>query len=113
MKRQTLTDGSGSWFNEDSSTEFREHRTSDGNNLISDATGSQWEHQWLYHTASGRWVLNCWSDYQGSRDTYAEIDEVEAVQWLSMQNKHDANELKELPASVQKAVGAGLAALEL
>ena len=69
MKRVVITDGSGAWFDKDKAIEFDEDSWHDGRNFISRATGSQWEHQALYFTKSGVWILHNWSQYQGSRES--------------------------------------------
>lgn len=74
MRRIVLTDGSGRWFDEDKAEAFDEERWFDGRNQISRATGDQFEHERLYRTASGQWVLNAWSDWQGSSRTATKHD---------------------------------------
>ena len=89
MKRQALDNGK--WFDLDSATAFAEEATFDGNNYISEATGSQWDHQELYRTKSGKWILHHWTQWQGSRDTWEEIDGNTAAKWL-VKNDHDPHE---------------------
>lgn len=86
MARIVLEDGR--WFDDSSATRFEETNWHDGNNYISNATGSQWDHQALYRTAGGKWVLNSWSQWQGSRETYEEIDNEAAARWL-VKNDHE------------------------
>lgn len=90
MKRQALDNGS--WLNLETAEQFDEATHWNGSNHISVATGSQWEHERLYRTKSGRWVLNTWSQWQGSRETWIEIDNEAAAKWLVTNNKdsHDA-----------------------
>jgi hypothetical protein len=88
MRRQPLTEPAGHWFDLDTAETFNESTWHDGNNFISHATGSQWSHETLYRTASGSWVLNHWSQYQGSGETWTEIGDDEAARWL-VQNNHD------------------------
>jgi len=90
MERIALTDGSGQWFDMDKTEEFKEAEYWDGNNHISKATGSQWEHERLYRTASGRWILNHWSQWQGSIETYIEINDDEAARWLVINEQESA-----------------------
>lgn len=84
MKRVVLTDGSGRWFDREASESFEEDTFWDGNNHISRATGSQWEHEVLYRTNSGLWILHSWSQWQGSRPSWVEIDPGAAARWLSI-----------------------------
>jgi hypothetical protein len=85
MKRVPLTDGSGSWFDSEKAEMIEEATRHNGNNYISRATGSQWHHEALYRTAGGKWILNAWSDYQGSLESYVAISSVEAAAWLAKQ----------------------------
>lgn len=112
-KRITLTDGSGAWFHSDSAVLFKEDTRWDGNNHISIPTGSQWSHQWLFYTKAGRWVLNCFSNYQGSRETYEQVEESDAVAWLIQNDHFESEELTKLPASVRGAIQEGIQAAEI
>lgn len=87
MKRIFLTDDSGAWFDAEKATEFTELTRYDGSNRISRATGSQYEHELLYFTAGGKWVMNCWSNWQGSQESYSAKTAEEAVLWLA-KNEH-------------------------
>jgi hypothetical protein len=89
MKRQALDNGT--WFDLDKAESFSEETYWNGNNHISIATGSQWEHQELYRTANGRWVLNAWSQWQGSRESWTEIDNEAAARWLVSNSKEPHN----------------------
>ncbi|WP_038040171.1 hypothetical protein [Thermorudis peleae] len=88
MKRQVLTDGTGRWFDREKATRFDEAREWDGRNWVSKATGSQWDHEELYRTKSGRWIRHWWSQWQGSTDRWEEVTEAEAVRWL-LQNDYE------------------------
>lgn len=55
----------------------------------SKVAGGQWEHEHLYRTPGGRWVLNHWSQWQGSRETYRFITDDQARDWL-LRNESDA-----------------------
>ena len=82
MQRIALTDGSNSWFDLDRADGYRESTHWDGNNHISDATGSQWDHEVLYRTATGRYVLHYWSQYQGHPEGYRAVEDQAAYDWL-------------------------------
>lgn len=98
--RTMLTDGSCRWFDVEKATGFREQTRWDGQNQISIATGSQWEHEKLFLTASGAWILCSWSDWQGSLESYLPIDEDAAFAWLSLNECDDDAEFDRLPADV-------------
>lgn len=84
MRRILLTDDSGRWFDGDKAEEFGEERDWNGNNHISRATGSQWEHETLYYTAGKRWIKAHTSNWQGSMPEIEEITDEEAARWLSI-----------------------------
>lgn len=113
MSRVSLTDGSGVWFDTKSAVLFKEDTNWDGRNQISVPTGSQWEHEYLYYTKSGRWVLNDWSNYQGTLEGYKQINEDDAITWLIQNRGFERDEIDKLPASVRDAVKAGFAAAEI
>jgi hypothetical protein len=75
----------------DAAQEYKEDRSWNGSNWISVATGSQWEHECLYRTRSGAWVLCHWSQWQGSTTTYALVSADEATRWL-IRNGHEVAE---------------------
>lgn len=100
MKRIALTDESGSWFDLEKSEKFDEQTYWNGNNHISMATGSQWHHECLFLTKSGKWILNTWSNYQGVAETYIEISQHAAATWFSRQGF----QLDEIPESLHPMV---------
>jgi hypothetical protein len=57
----------------------------DGNNHISKATGSQWDHQTLYRSRKGRYYVEHTSQWQGSRDSAEWVSNEEAARWLLAQ----------------------------
>jgi hypothetical protein len=85
MRRQPIR--GGSWFDRDKAVRWEEGSDWDGNNWISVATGSQWEHEALYKTRMGMWVLRRWSEWQGTRSSWRAIDESRAAAWL-VKNGH-------------------------
>lgn len=99
MNRIAVTDGSGRWFDESKAEKFAESKDWNGSNHISVATGSQWEHEALYRTAGGQWVLNHWSQ-AGGRESYRTISDKEAARWM-VQNGHDSALLAEQIAALE------------
>lgn len=91
MSRVALTDEGGRWFDDDKADRFDEDTYWNGSNHISKATGSQWEHEAMYRTAGGVWILNCWSQCQGSVETYEEISKKSAAAWF-VKNGHEPHE---------------------
>jgi len=99
MKRQAIDNGS--WLNLETAEWFREDTEFDGHNQISVNTGSQWVHECLYRTAKGYWVLNRWSQYQGTQATWERISPTEAAAWL-IKNLHEApKELEETVSGME------------
>jgi len=113
MTRVALTDGSGAWFDTDKAVKFSEATYWNGNNHISKATGSQWEHEALYFTASGNWVKNCWTAYDGDQGSYRQVEQSEAVRWLCTQEIFAGEQFEELPEAVREAVLSGMSSLEV
>ena len=80
MKRQSI-DGGG-WFDLDAATKYEESSTWNGQNHVSDATGSWSDHEELFETKGGSWIVHHWSQWQGSTDLWREIAPQEAAEWL-------------------------------
>jgi len=53
-----------------------------GNNHISVATGSQWNHQTLYRSRKGRYYIEHESQWQGSTPHAEWVSNHEATRWL-------------------------------
>lgn len=113
MARVPLTDDSSKWFDNEKAVKFGEDTWWDGRNRISRATGSQWNHEVLYYTKGGNWILNAWSQYQGSGESYETVSEETAIAWLISQKCFEDDGLAHLPKSVQESVKAGFAVAEL
>lgn len=73
----------GHVFDLELATEFDETCYFNGSNQISNATGDQWDHQTLYRTVHGAYVLRSWSQRQGVRETWEVIDNEIAYTWLA------------------------------
>ena len=85
-RRIYLNDGSGKSFNIDAAVRFGSNYFFDGRNMICAATSSQWEHEALYRTKRGRWVLHWQSNWQGVPDRWWVISEEVAMRWLKKNN---------------------------
>lgn len=70
------------WFDPSTAERFDESTRWDGNNHISVVAGDKYGHQALYRTKKGRWILNCWSQWQGVEETYEFISDARAREWL-------------------------------
>lgn len=84
----------GRWFDPSKATRWEEATRWDGRNHISRATGGQWEHEALYRTAGGAWVLHSWSQWQGSGESYVMIKPSEAAAWLVRAEEEPPEELQ-------------------
>lgn len=103
MGRITLSENgekTGRFFNDKKADLYKEDTNWNGNNWISEATGSQWSHEFIYRTKGGIYVLNCFSDYQGSHETYEIISKEQASEWFVKNNYSDEN----LPDELKKQV---------
>ena len=89
MERIALTNGTGNWFDADKAECYKEDSYHDGSNWISKATGSQWEHEAVYITKSGKFILHHWSNYQGVPDSYEIISKEDAAAWFAKQSFKD------------------------
>ena len=58
-----------------------------GNNFISRATGSQWEHETLFLSSKGNFWVEHTSQWQGSLPYAFSLSKEEAVRWL-LENEH-------------------------
>ena len=79
------------WFDADRAERFAEDTRWDGRNHISVATNSQTEHESLYRTAGGKWILCEWSQWEGTLTMYTEISQKRAYDWL-IKNGHEVPE---------------------
>lgn len=89
MNRIAITGTSGQWFDLDKAKHYEENSYWDGSNHISKVTNSQWDHESIYFTAGGKFILNSWSNVQGGSDTYEIISEEEAAKWFAKQSFPD------------------------
>jgi hypothetical protein len=69
-------------FDDDKATRIDENREWDGHNMTSVVAGGTFEHECLYRTAGGRWVLNHWSQWEGVQPTYRFVSDAVARDWL-------------------------------
>jgi len=67
---------------------WEEGRDWDGNNHISRATGSQWDHETLYLSSKGRYYVIHTSQWQGSLPSTRWLTPQEAAEWL-IRNEHE------------------------
>jgi len=92
MKRIHVTNENGyltGWFDSEKAVSYSENTTWDGSNYISKATGCQTEHECLYVTKGKKFILNSWSQWQGTIETYIEIGKDEAAKWLVKNDYQD------------------------
>ena len=67
---------------ENASQSWDEDTRWDGNNHISVATGTQWNHQTLYRSRKGRYYVEHESQWQGTLPHADWVSTHEAVRWL-------------------------------
>jgi hypothetical protein len=85
----------GRWFDPSKAQVWEEATRWDGRNHISRATGSQWDHEQLYRTAGGAWIIHRWSQWQGSTPSYTQITPAEAAAWLVRAEEDPPEELEQ------------------
>jgi hypothetical protein len=87
---------------ENATAHWEEDKRWDGNNFISVATGSQWDHETLYRSRKGRYWVEHYSQWQGSLPRAEWISKHAAARWL-MANKHELPpDLQELESEVSE-----------
>ena len=96
MKRQAITNTNGKWFDLETAELYSENQEHNGSNWISLVTGSQFKHESLYRTSGGKWILNCWSNFQGTTETYELISREQASKWFTKQMTEKYNMPQEL-----------------
>jgi hypothetical protein len=74
----------------------------DGNNHISRATGSQWDHQTLYQSRKKRYYTEYTSQWQGSRPHVEWISREEAARWILSQDHELPEDLADLESEVME-----------
>ena len=94
MSRIRITD-SGRWFDNEKAKSYNENTFHNGSNFISKATGSQWEHETIYITKNGVFILNHWSQFQGSVETYKIISKADAAEWF-VKNEYSDDEIPDI-----------------
>jgi hypothetical protein len=73
-----------------------------GQNHISKATGSQWEHETLYLSSKGRYYVIHTSQYEGTAPGARWLEPGQAAAWL-LNNDHDLPEdLKGFQSSLEE-----------
>jgi hypothetical protein len=94
MRRQQLTDDSR-WFDREAAVCCVEEGSRwNGNNHISLATGSQWDHEEMWLSRKGLLVIHTWSQYQGSSESWYAVTAEQAAEWL-VRNERDGDDLPE------------------
>lgn len=73
-----------------------------GNNHISKATGSQWEHETLYKTKKGRYWVEHWSQWQGSTPSAYLVAPKEAYLWLAMNDHAIPEDLQAIKDEIEE-----------
>ena len=73
----------GGVFDIDTAKEWNESLYFDGSNHISEATGSQWDHEDLLRSPRGTFVIQASSQRQGVASSWREVTTEEAAEWLA------------------------------
>jgi hypothetical protein len=94
VRKQELTDNSGRWFDMDSAKVYLEAvmLAPDGT-PVSRAAGNSWEHETLYLTTHGTFVMHFADEHNPTLNQFVEWDVKKAVKWL-LANGHGAEVIK-------------------
>lgn len=87
---------------ENATDSWEEETDFDGHNQISRATGSQWNHQTLYRSRKGRYYIEHWSQWQGSRAHAEWVSPQEAARWLLQQDEDLPDDLSQFVEQVSE-----------
>ena len=84
------------------SKSYDEDTYHDGRNMISRATGTQWNHETLYRSRKGRYYVQRTSQWQGSHDSAEWVSNEEAARWLLANDHEIPAELAQVAESVSE-----------
>lgn len=83
MSKITLNANSGRWFDLDSAKRWDEARVyADDGTPISLATQNSWEHETLFLTRAGRFIMHCLDEHNPSLASFVEYSLEKSVDWL-------------------------------
>jgi hypothetical protein len=71
-----------------------------GQNHISRATGTQWDHETLYRSAKGRWYIEHTSQWEGKLPSAEWVSPEKAAAWLVLMGAEVPPELEEAAGKV-------------
>jgi hypothetical protein len=92
MARIHITENKAQWFDSEKAEKFKNTTYWNGNNWINNTTNSQWRGQALWKTATGKFILENWSNYQNELDTFEIISKEHAALWLLENEFYDEAE---------------------
>lgn len=95
MSRHALA--TGGWFDTAAANAYEETRRVEDGKSISLATGSEHQHETLYRTKGGTWVLHHWPSWRDQPEHWTQISPVQAASWMIL------NELP-IPAELHEAM---------
>jgi hypothetical protein len=90
MRKQELTDNSGRWFDIESAKIYTEAiimASPSSCTGVSRATGNSWEHETLYLTMHGAFIMHFFDEHNPTLSQFIEWDVNTAVKWL-LSNGH-------------------------
>jgi hypothetical protein len=83
MRKITLTDNSGRWFDADAAKRWDEATVcADDGTPISVATRNSWEHETVFLTRAGTIIMHCVNERNPTLASFVEYDTKQAIQWL-------------------------------
>jgi hypothetical protein len=104
VNKISLTDNSGHWFDKDAAKEWRAAaHLVDGGPAVSRATGKSWEHETLYLTSHGSFVMHFADDHNPTHAQYVPWEDDQAIKWLVANGYNDEAEKLGLAKLERKA----------
>jgi hypothetical protein len=80
VQRRAITGMDGLvWFAPDEATEYPERETARGPDAPPSSEGARWDHQALFRTKTGHWLLHMWS---AREERWREVPAEVAADWL-------------------------------
>jgi hypothetical protein len=103
MNRITLADNSGRWFDIDAARRFDEKgMLAEDGTFVSLASGNSWEHETLYLTTNGTYIMHFFNDHNPSLSQFQLYDEEKGVQWLLRNGYADDVKKHDFPKAVDE-----------
>jgi hypothetical protein len=99
--------GGGKWFDLDGAVLFEEALAHNGEHWVSCATLTEFDHETLYLTRRGAFLIRYWSTWGGEVcERFERVSQAAAAEWLVDNNHSVSDRLDCLPAGVRREMRA-------